>query len=212
LQDGKDYLSPRFTISLYAIFSLGLFFIRSLSVHIFCAAAVSLLLLIYVSWKKMKGGLFPIMLFLLFTFGGNLFFHSGKVLYSNGLLSITDEGLYFACIRTLRVFSLIMSAKILTAVLSVEEMIHSMGIMLKPLEKIGIPIREFFSLMGLTLQSFPLLMEYLSREYREEMKKNEVRGFRKRMRHTASFLMPVFVKSIRSPESFFVRKVDGTGN
>ena len=99
---------------------------------------------------------------------------------------------------------MIFAAKILTTVLSVDRLIHSLEGIMGPLEKIGIPIRDFFSVMGLTLKSFPALMTYLLKTYREEVKNNDVRGFRKRIAHMASFLMPVFVKSIRSPETFFV--------
>ncbi|GAB4415505.1 MAG: hypothetical protein OHK0032_11640 [Thermodesulfovibrionales bacterium] len=143
------------------------------------------------------------MVFLLFTFAGNLFFHSGRIIYGNGLLSVTDEGLRFAGIRTLRVFSMIGGAKILTALLPPDKMIQAMDRILRPLERIGLPVRDFFSIMGLTLKSFPLLTDYLLRTYREDIKKNELRGFRNRIRHMASFLMPIFVKSIRSPENFF---------
>jgi energy-coupling factor transport system permease protein len=154
--------------------------------------------------KKMKSGLFPILFFLLFTLAGNLFFHSGRIIFSHGFLSITDEGVRLAGIRTLRVFSMIFAAKILTTVLSVDRLIHSLEGIMGPLEKIGIPIRDFFSVMGLTLKSFPALMTYLLKTYREEAKNNDVQGFRKRMGHMAAFLMPVFVKSIQSPETFFV--------
>src|SRR3990172_12121667 len=98
---------------------------------------------------------------------------------------------------------MLFGAKILTAMLSIDEMIHAMATMLSPLERIGIPVKDFFSVMGLTLKSFPLLMNYLLKTYREDAKNNEIHGFRRRMRHMVSFLMPVFVKSIRSPESFF---------
>lgn len=194
---------PYLKISLYVAFILSLFFIRAISIHIFTAIAVFFLFLVAVPLRKMKSGLFPIMLFLLFTFAGNLFFHSGRIIYDNGFLSITDEGLRAAGIRTLRVFSMIFGAKILTALLSIDEMIHSFENMLRPFERIGIPVKDFFSVMGLTLKSFPLLMDYLVKTYREDAMNNEIKGFRKRMKHMASFLMPVFVKSIRSPESFF---------
>ena len=96
------------------------------------------------------------------------------------------------------------AAKILTATLSVEELVRSLEEILRPLERIGIPIKDFFSIMGLTMKSFPALMTYLLKEYREQMKDGDVRGIRHRIGRVASFLMPVFVRSIQSPESFFV--------
>ncbi|HTR44590.1 MAG TPA: CbiQ family ECF transporter T component, partial [Thermodesulfovibrionales bacterium] len=104
---------------------------------------------------------------------------------------------------TLRVFSMIYGAKILTFVLPPEKMIGVLGRVCSPLERIGIPAGEFFSVMGLTLKSFPLLTSRVSRAYRENRDSGDREGFRNRIRHLVSFLLPVFVESIRSPEIFF---------
>lgn len=193
----------RLKICLYVVFLVALFIVQDVRLHIFAAGTVLFFTLVILPIKKMKSGFLPIFLFLLFTFGGNLFFHSGKILYNGGFFSITDEGLSLAALRTLRVFSMIFAAKILTSVLTVDEMIQAMARMLGPVERVGLPVKDFFSVMGLTLKSFPILMAHLLKTYREETANNEVRGFTKRLRHTVSFLMPVFVKSICAPESFF---------
>lgn len=177
---------------------------RDIRAHVLVAAAVLLSSLFVLPRGKLKSGLFPILTLLLFTFAGNLFFHAGRIVFSHGFLSVTDEGVQLAGIRTLRVFSMIFGAKLLTTVLSVDQLILSLESILRPLEKIGVPVKDFFSVMGLTLKAFPALMTYLLRTYREETKGNRVQGFRKRIGHMAAFLMPVFVQSIRSPEIFFV--------
>jgi energy-coupling factor transport system permease protein len=209
LRDGEVRLSTTLKISLYVIFIVALFFVRSISLQAFIAAAVSIVVLFVVPPRKIRGGIIPIMVFLLFTFAGNLFFHSGRIIYRFALLSVTDEGLVLAGIRTLRVFSMIFAAKLLTSVLSVDEMIRSLGSMLRPLERLGLPVKDFVSVLGLTMKFFPALMAGLLKEYAEHMKNVEIRGFRRRVRHMVSFLMPVFVRSIRSPESFFVSEAGG---
>lgn len=98
---------------------------------------------------------------------------------------------------------MLFGAKILTGLMPVEEMVRAFERMLSPLQRIGVPVKDFFSVMALTLESFPILIDYLGKTYREDVRNNEIRGFRMRIRHMVSFLMPVFVKSIRSPESFF---------
>lgn len=193
----------RVAIFFYIVFVVGLFFISDSHAHIFIGAAVFLVSLFVLPAKKVKSGLLPIFLFLLFTFAGNLFFHSGRIIFSHGFLSVTDEGVQLAGIRTLRVFSMIFAAKLLTGALAFDRLLLSLESLLGPLEKIGIPVTDFFSVMGLTLKSFPALMTYLLKTYREEAKNSGTRGFLERMRHMAAFLMPVFVKSIRSPETFF---------
>ncbi len=203
-------MSPRLKISLYVVFIASLFFVQGLGIHLITAFAVFVLALSALPPGKIKSGLFPITIFLLFTFCGNLFFHSGRIIYRSDLLSVTDEGLVLAGVRTLRVFSMIFAAKLLTAVLSFEDLVRSLEGALRPLERIGIPVRDFFSVMGLTLKCFPALMTYLLKEYREHKKNDDAPDFRQRMRHIVSFLMPVFVQSIRSPESFFVSESGGS--
>jgi energy-coupling factor transport system permease protein len=154
--------------------------------------------------KRVRGGIVPITFFILFTFAGNLFFQPGRILYGNEFFSVTDEGLLTAGIRTLRILTMIFAAKILTGILSLDQMIHSLETILKPLERIGLPVKDFFCAMGLTLKAFPLLMKHLVKTYREQITNHDTHGFRGRIRHMVSFLLPVFVESIRSPEAFFV--------
>jgi energy-coupling factor transport system permease protein len=197
-------LLPYLIIVLYVFFVITLFFIQDSALHGIIAFTAFCIAVVVLPLKRVKGGFIPITLFLVFTFAGNLFFEPGRILYGNDLLSVTDEGLAVAGIRTLRVLSMIFAAKILTGILSMDDMIHALETVLKPLERIGLPVKDFFCVMGLTLKAFPLLMNHLLKTYREEIKDHENRGFLRRMRHMVSFLLPVFVESIRSPQTFFV--------
>lgn len=190
-------------ICTYILFVITLFFVRDVQIQLFVAVLVFLIALTLLPLKKFRRGLIPITVFLMFTFGGNLFFHSGKILYAGTYLTITDEGLRFAALRTLRVFSMIYGAKILTGLLSIERIMDAFQGMLGPLERIGVPVRDFFSVTALTLKAFPVLIDYLGRTYKSEIRDNRISGFRKRLKHMVSFIMPVFAKSMRSPESFF---------
>lgn len=201
---------PYLIIFLYVLFVITLFFIQGIVFHSITALTVVCSAVIVLPLKRVRGGIVPITLFLLFTFAGNLFFQPGRILYGNDLLSVTDEGLLMAAIRTLRILSMIFAAKILTGILSMDEMIHSLETVLKPLERIGLPVKDFFCVMGLTLKAFPILMNHLVKTYREEITNHDNHGFRRRMRHMVSFLLPVFVESIRSPEAFFVSSEQST--
>lgn len=194
-------------ILLYVGLSASLLLVQDM----FYQAAVALtvcFLLLFIPFRAVKGGVIPIVLFLLFTFGGNLFFHPGEILFGSGSLSVTDEALSIAGIRTLRVFSMIYGAKLLAFRLPPGEMVVAIGRLLAPLERIGIPVKEFISLMGLTVKAFPILTRKLSAAYREERMNRENIGFRARTMRLVSFMVPVFMESLRCPERFFV---DGEG-
>lgn len=98
---------------------------------------------------------------------------------------------------------MIAGAKILTATTQIELLAGAFGKILKPLERLGIPIVEFFSTMGLTMKALPRLKDQIAETYREKMKEGDIKGFWGRARVISMFLMPLFVKSIQSPEIFF---------
>lgn len=192
-------------IVLYIILAISLFVIKNIYYHASIALIVAALLFL-LPFNKVKSGIIPIFLLLFFTFTGNVFFHPGRIIYEAVSIPITDEGLYTAGLRTLRVFSMIFAAKILTYALPVDRMLLTIGRLAGPFEKAGLPLRDFFDIMGLTVKALPVLTQRLSRSYREDLENNNIRGFRNRLRHLVSFIMPVFAESIRSPEEFLVSR------
>jgi hypothetical protein len=79
--------------------------------------------------------------------------------------------------------------------------------MLKPLERFGLPVAEFFSTAGLTMKSLPLLKNHLIDTYKQKVKEDSIRGFLSRIKIVSLFLLPLIAKSLQSPEIFF--KEDG---
>lgn len=194
----------------YLVLAVSLFAVKDIWYHAIAGLSVLFLLLLVPS-KKIKSGIFPITVFLVFTFAGNLFFHPGRIIYDLGFLAVTDEGLLLSGVRTLRVFTMVFGAKILTHLIPVDELIHAMNRLLSPMERTGLPVNDFFHTMGLTLKAFPVLIARLTGIYKEVMKRKDLGGFMERIRHMAVFLMPVFVQSITSPEKFFTEVDNGKG-
>jgi energy-coupling factor transport system permease protein len=194
-------LLPERKILIYIAFILGLFFIKNLlfSFGIFILMAT---LLARIPMASLLRGWIPITIFLFFTFFSNLLFQHGRILFQAGPLFVTEEGLTAALLRTIRIFCMIAGAKILTATTGIEPLIGAFARLLKPFERLGVPVEEFFSTMGLTMKSLPRLKEQVVREYRTMVNDRKITGFRNRAKMIASFLMPLFVKSIRSPEAF----------
>jgi len=201
-----NLLLPEIKILIYIAFIFGLFFIKNLlfAFYIFILIAI---ILVRIPITLLIKGWVPITIFLFFTFFSNLFFQHGRILYQAGPVFITEEGLTAALLRTLRIFCMIAGAKILTATTGIEPLISAFAKLLKPLERLGVPVEEFFSTMGFTMKSLPRLKEQVIREYRTTVKDRKITGFRNRAKGIASFLMPLFVKSIRSPETFLNEEV-----
>jgi len=198
-------LLPELKIILYVIFVAGLFFLDN-PVFYWIIFAVICLLLFTIPMKILKKGWIPISLFLTFTFFSNLLFRHGKVLCTAGPLVVTSEGLTDASVKTIRILFMIAGAKLMTGTTSVESLARAFGRLLKPLQHAGIPVNEFISTMGLTLKSLPVIREQFLTMYRVRMQQGTIRGFRNRARVVSAFLMPLFVKSIQTPEQFFEKK------
>jgi len=195
-------LSPEIKIILYIVFIVCILLIKDVTFYLFIFVAISIFLF-RIPFKSLKSGWIPISLFLLFTFISNILFQHGRILYSAGPLFITEEGLNIAVIRTMRVFLMIAGARIITATTQIESLIGAFGKILKPLERLGIPVVEFFSTMGLTMKSLPKLKDQIAANYREKVKEGNIKGFWNRAKVVSMFLVPLMIKSIQSPEIFF---------
>lgn len=195
-------MSPEIKIILYIVFIGCLLLIKDVTFYLFIFVAISIFLF-RIPFKFLKSGWIPISLFLLFTFISNILFQHGRILYSAGPLFITEEGLNIAVIRTMRVFFMIAGARIITATTQIESLIGAFGKILKPLERLGIPVVEFFSTMGLTMKSLPKLKDQIAANYREKVKEGNIKGFWNRAKVVSMFLVPLMIKSIQSPEIFF---------
>ena len=98
---------------------------------------------------------------------------------------------------------MIAGAKILTATTQIDLLIGAIGKIFKPLERLGIPVIDFFSIMGLTMKSLPRIKDQIAETYKEKVRGEDVKGFWNRVKVISFFLMPLFIKSIQSPEIFF---------
>lgn len=193
---------PEIKIILYISFIVSLFFIHDVKVYIFILLILCIFIL-KIPRKTLKSGWIPITLLVFFTFLSNIFFQSGKILFLIGPFTITEEGLNIALVRTLRLLFMIAGAKILTATTNIESLVGACGRMLKPLERIGIPVVEFFSIVGLTINYLPRLKDHLVETYKQKSEEDSVLGFWGRIKGISVFLLPLIARSIRSPEIYF---------
>ncbi len=135
-------MSTEIKIIVYIGFVVSLFFVRDLTVYLVMFAVISILLS-RMPFQSIKRGWIPISLFMLFTFISNVLLQHGKILLNMGSFVVTDEGLKIALLRTARVFFMMAGAKILTAAAGIESLVESLGRLLKPLERLGIPVNDF---------------------------------------------------------------------
>lgn len=156
--------------------------------------------------RAVKSGWIPISIFLVFTFVSNILNQHGRILFLAGPVIITDEGLNIAGIRTLRILFMIAGAKILIATSKTEDIIHGLWRLLSPFEKLGLPVKDYFHTMGLTLKCFPVLKDMLYENYRDQITSANIKGIWNRARAVSMFLLPMFIESIQYPEKLFIEQ------
>jgi energy-coupling factor transport system permease protein len=211
--DVKPHISPDIRpvfradirIIFYLVFAVSLYFIESLSVlYMFCGILAAFLLRL--PFQKLKAGWVPITFFLLFTFLSNLLNNHGKVLVAIGSFFITVEGLKTAVFRSLRLFLMIGWLKVLMAGMPTIDLVNALGRLFMPMERLGLPVKDFVHTLGLTLQCFPVLKDMGTELYRKQLALQEIKGFSGRVKVISSFMVPMFVMSVRTPEIFFDKR------
>jgi energy-coupling factor transport system permease protein len=198
-------MSPEIKIITYLFFIISLFFVRDLNVYLLVFIPF-FILLIKIPFKTLKSGWVPISLLLTFTFISNMFYQQGRILFSSDLFVITQEGIHTAAVRTMRVFFMIMGVKILMHATKTEILIGALRKLLKPLERLKIPVEEFFQIMELSMKSLPVIKEQTVCLYKDKMNKEERKGYLERARTVSALLIPMFVKSIQVPDKIFQEK------
>lgn len=199
---------PEGKILLYILFVVLVSVVSSLTAYALICCILCLFLL-KIPFRSVTAGWIPISLFLLFTFLSNVVNQHGRIVFAAGPLVLTQEGFYLGALRTLRVLFMIAGAKILVALSSPEEIIAGLWRLLRPVERLGLPVKDFFSTMGLTLKCFPVLKKVLQENYRKQVSSSPVKGIWSRSRAVSQFLFPLFVETLQAPEKFFIEPETG---
>jgi energy-coupling factor transport system permease protein len=195
-------LPAQLKLVIYLFFVTGLFLLKN---PLFFVLAIGIICVLLITMRAGFGrrGFIPMLMLLLFTFLGNLLFRHGRVIFSPGPLLITVEGLTDAWVKTMGIFCMIAGARLLTALSSIEELIRAFSWLLRPLQHIGVPVDDFVSTMGLTMQSLPALREQFMAMYGEKMRTERKAGFWNAARVVPSLIAPLFARCLRSPDEFF---------
>ena len=128
----------------------------------YAAAALFLAAMILVSkvpFKFMVKGLKPVMMLLLITMFFNLIFTPGKVIWSFWILKITKEGIRMSLKMGVRLVFLIIGASIMTLTTTPNQLTDGLERLMRPLNKIHVPVHEIAMMMSIALRFIPILLE-----------------------------------------------------
>jgi energy-coupling factor transport system permease protein len=194
-------LDPRVKILAVFFYLISLFVFSSFSGYIVvtCFLAVSIALS-KVPLSYIAKGLKPILFLLLFTAVFNIFGTKGDVILAWKFIQITWQGLRKGLFLSMRLIYLILGSSLLTYTTTPNKLTDGLETLLKPLEKLHIPVHDFAMMMSLALRFIPILLEEANRIINAQSARGadfEEGKLWQRIRAMVSILIPLFVSAVR---------------
>ncbi len=142
----------------------------------------------------------PILFLIVFTAVLNLFYGTGEPLVQWGWLKITKHGLLNSFFVSLRIILLILASSVLTFTTSPTQLTDAIERLLRPLNKLHVPVHEFAMMMTIALRFVPLLLEETEKIMAAQKARGadmESGGLIQRIKALVPVLIPLFVSAFR---------------
>ena len=171
---------------------------------------VVLLVLIVISRVKAKvflKGMKPVIFILVCTALLNLFYTSGTVLWSFGILKITEEGLWKAGYMVLRILMLIACTLLLTYTTSPIALTDGLERLLRPLKKVRFPVHELSMMMSIALRFIPTLIQETDKIISAQKARGadfDTGNLVQKAKALIPILIPLFISSFRRAEELAI--------
>ncbi|MEG1449055.1 MAG: energy-coupling factor transporter transmembrane component T [Oscillospiraceae bacterium] len=194
-------LDPRVKIILVFLFIVTLFVANNVTSLLVNVVFVLILYIISrIPLKMILKGLKPIVPIIVFTAILNIFFVDGKVLWKIWFIEITDKGLEMSVIMIVRVLCLIAGTSLLTYTTSPIALTDALERLMKPLNKIKVPVHELAMMMTIALRFIPTLIEETDKIMSAQKARGadmETGSIIQRAKALVPILIPLFVSSFR---------------
>lgn len=195
-------LDPRVKIVATLLFLISLFVQKSvlgyLVATLFLAGGIHLS---KVPLKFIMKGLKPIMILLLITVAFNLFLNNGgEVLVHFWIFQITEDGLEISVYMAIRLIYLIAGSSIMTFTTTPNALTDGIEKLLRPLNKVKVPVHEVAMMMSIALRFIPILLEETDKIMKAQIARGadlESGNIIQRAKAMIPILVPLFVSAFR---------------
>lgn len=194
-------LDPRVKVVGVLLYLISLFLFRGFAGYIVVTLFLgTIILLSKVPFRYVIRGMKPIIFLLFFTAMFNLFGTRGDIAFEWKFISITWQGIQKALFMAMRLIYLIIGSSMMTYTTTPNQLTDAIEKLLKPLEKIKVPVHEFAMMMSLALRFIPILLEETNRIINAQSARGadfEEGKIWQRMRAMISILVPLLVSAMR---------------
>ena len=146
----------------------------------------------------------PLVWIIALTFIVHLFSHEGEVLWKAAIFEVTDEGLKYGALISLRLVLLIMMSSLLTFTTSPLKLTDALEKLLSPLSKVGISSHELAMIMTIALRFIPTLLEETDKIIKAQSARGvdfESGNILRRIKLMVPVLVPLFLSAFRRADA-----------
>lgn len=192
---------PRIKIVLLTILMISIFLLKDfIDFIIFTLFTIIVIVSSGVPIKFVLRGLKPVLVIIVFTTVINIFTIKGTTIFHYGVIEISKEGIFFSLKMITRLVLLITNASLLTLTTTPISLTDGIEKLMKPLNRVKVPVHEIAMMMSIALRFIPTLLE----ETDKIMKAQSARGadfdtgnIVQRAKSFIPVLVPLFVSAFR---------------
>ena len=199
---------PRSKILFTVLFIAAIFLCKGLVSY----GITLLILLMMIGISKVQPRVFlkgmkPVVFIVVCTAILNLFYTSGTVLWSWGILKITEEGIWKAGFMVLRILMLIACTLLLTYTTSPILLTDGLEKLLRPLKKLNFPVHELSMMMSIALRFIPTLIQETDKIISAQTARGadfDNGNLIQKAKALIPILIPLFISSFRRAEELAI--------
>ena len=195
-------LDPRVKLVSTLLYLISLFLVKNVWGYVVATVfLIAVIRLSKVPFSYIVRGLKPIIMLLMITVIFNLFLtRSGDVLFSWWIFTVTEGGLKTAVIMANRLIYLIIGSSLMTFTTTPNELTDGIETLLKPLNKIHVPVHEIAMMMSIALRFIPILLEETDKIMKAQIARGadlESGNMIQKAKSMIPILVPLFVSAFR---------------
>ena len=174
--------------------------------HTFAGYAVAtiflagMILLSKVPVKFIFKGLKTIFMLLLITIFFNMILTPGEVVWKLGFIKVTKEGLVLAGTMAIRLVYLVIGSSIMTLTTTPNQLTDGLERLLRPLNKLHVPVHDIAMMMSIALRFIPILLEETDKIMKAQIARGadmESGNLIQKAKAMIPILVPLFVSAFR---------------
>lgn len=195
-------LDPRVKLVSTLLYLISLFLFKSIPGYLVATIfLVTVIRMSRVPFSYIMKGMKPIIMLLMITVLFNLFLtRQGEVLFQAGIFKITEGGVQTAVYMAVRLIYLIAGSSLMTFTTTPNELTDGIESLLKPLNKIRVPVHEISMIMSIALRFIPILLEETDKIMKAQIARGadlESGNLLQRAKSMIPILVPLFVSAFR---------------